>query len=53
MIKESAKDVKYVKLDEDFVPNILDKNKQVISEETAYQMTSILKVLLKEEQEKN
>ncbi len=36
-----------VKLDEDFTPNILDERKQVISEETAYQMTSILEGVVK------
>ena len=36
-----------VKLDEDFVPKIIDQNQQVISEETAYQMTSILEGVVK------
>ena len=36
-----------VKLDEDFVPRIKDQNQQIISEETAYQMTSILEGVVK------
>ena len=40
--KRQCEGCEIVKLDQDFVPKIIDKNKQVISEETAYQMTSIL-----------
>ncbi len=36
-----------LKFDEEFVPNILEDNKQVISAETAYQMTSILEGVVK------
>ena len=36
-----------VKLNEDFVPFIKEKKQQVISEETAYQMTSILEGVVK------
>ena len=36
-----------LKFDEEFVPNILEENKQVISAETAYQMTSILEGVVK------
>jgi len=45
--KRQCEGCEIVKLDQDFVPKIIDKNKQVISEETAYQMTSILEGVVK------
>ncbi len=45
--KRQCEGCEIVKLDQDFVPKIIDKNKQIISEETAYQMTSILEGVVK------
>ena len=45
--KRQCEGCEIVKLDQDFVPKIIDKNKQVISEETAYQITSILEGVIK------
>ena len=45
--KRQCEGCEIVKLDQDFVPKIIDKNKQVISEETAYQITSILEGVVK------
>ncbi len=45
--KRKCEGCEIVKLDEDFVPKIKDQNQQIISEETAYQITSILEGVVK------
>ncbi len=45
--KRKCNGCEVVKLNEEFVPEIEESNKQVISEETAYQMTSILEGVVK------
>ena len=45
--KRKCSGCEIVKLNEDLTPEIMDEKKQIISEETAYQMTSILEGVIK------
>ena len=45
--KRECEGCEIVKLDEDFVPKIKEQNQQVISKESAYQITSILEGVVK------
>ena len=45
--KRKCQGCEEINIKDDFTPSIVEKNEQIISEETAYQMTSILKGVVK------